>query len=311
MKRRILYCVLIFSMVMMGGYVQVLASCNACDNQTLPIMAMDSSFKDETRYPQTILHDIVMQHLKQPLPEGKTTKKVLVLGYDGFREDALLNTIQNENSAISDIARHGGIYHSYAGADGLQATNTAPGWLSILSGKWAYEVGVVSNDDQKGVDTETFLSEAMQLGHTSTFLASWAPHFDVTYRLDITNPQNHVAFQSFQSDEDTVQNLHRVLQDTSVSGYDVVFATLEYADHTGHESGFGNDVEAYVNASIEADTQGYTIIQSIYHRDTYQQEDWLIILTSDHGGILFDHGGQSEEEVNTWFAMNKTISDFL
>ena len=42
-----------------------------------------------------------------------------------------------------------------------------------------------------------------------------------------------------------------------------------------------------------------------------QEEDWLIIITTDHGGSGSDHGGQSSEEVNTWFAVNKDVMNIL
>ncbi len=33
-------------------------------------------------------------------------------------------------------------------------------------------------------------------------------------------------------------------------------------------------------------------------RKTFKSEDWLIIITSDHGGVKRNHGGQSVHEVN-------------
>ncbi|MBQ6118119.1 MAG: hypothetical protein IJK98_02705, partial [Clostridia bacterium] len=44
----------------------------------------------ETAVPQTQVYDMVMDHLKAPLPAGKTEKKVLVLGWDGCRADTMV-----------------------------------------------------------------------------------------------------------------------------------------------------------------------------------------------------------------------------
>lgn len=55
------------------------------------------------------------------------------------------------------------------------------------------------------------------------------------------------------------------------------------------------------------DKIGYELLQTIYNRESYGHEDWLIIITTDHGGIGTMHGGQSEEERNTWFAINKKV----
>ncbi len=49
------------------------------------------------------------------------------------------------------------------------------------------------------------------------------------------------------------------------------------------------------------------IIEAIESRDTYDTEDWLILITTDHGGIEKDYGGPSFEERITFIVSNKTI----
>jgi len=44
----------------------------------------------ETAYPQTDLYGIIEEHFKSELPEGKTEKKVVIIGYDGCRAVRLL-----------------------------------------------------------------------------------------------------------------------------------------------------------------------------------------------------------------------------
>lgn len=259
----------------------------------------------DKRYPQTIIHDIVIDFLSNT--NNSKAKKVLVLGYDGFREDALDNILGMKQSAVTSIMKEGGLYHSYAGANGQQETSTAPGWLSILSGRWAYEVGVTNNEGHKPFETTTFLSTATDLGYTSTFLASWAPHFTVTYREDIENSNSKVEYQQMDNDKETLRNLQDIFKDTSSTSFDVVFATLEFTDHAGHAIGYGNHIDGYVKAAQEVDKEAYKVLQTIYERDTYTYEDWLIILTTDHGGYHSNHGGQRKDEKNTWFVMNHPI----
>ena len=38
------------------------------------------------------------------------------------------------------------------------------------------------------------------------------------------------------------------------------------------------------------------IVKSLENRESVKSEDWLIIITSDHGGLKRKHGGQSESE---------------
>lgn len=122
-------------------------------------------------------------------------KKVLVLGYDGFREDSLINIYHEETSAINTIIKDGELYRSYAGGNGNQDTSTAPGWLSILNGNWAYQVGVKNNNDVKDENVTTFLDEAIELDYTSSFTASWDPHFSITYSRDIEYQNGKTKYQ--------------------------------------------------------------------------------------------------------------------
>lgn len=294
--------VLLFS----GTILHVNASCSCYDVVTTNTVEMtDIQFQSDERYPQTIIHDIVIEFLASE-DQGKQ-KKVLVLGYDGYREDALENIFNMEQSAIKSVARSGGLYHSYAGADGNQDTSTAPGWLSILNGTWAYQLGVHDNTGKKPSDVSTFLDDAIVFGYSSTFIASWAPHFDVTYREDIERLNRKTHYQQMSNDVETLETLHAALSDTSLSAYDIMFATLEYTDHAGHSIGYGNGINEYVGASQQVDLEAFKLLQIIQNRNTYQEENWLILITTDHGGIGTSHGGHSEEETNTWFAVNKNL----
>ena len=53
----------------------------------------------ETAYPTTDVYNIINEHFKSELPEGKTEKKVAIIGYDGCRADIL--TERQDNGAIN------------------------------------------------------------------------------------------------------------------------------------------------------------------------------------------------------------------
>lgn len=299
--------IFIIATLSFGTLLKVQATCSCYEILTNTVTPLSEiQYHGQERYPQTVLHTIVSSFLADE--ENDKDKKVLVLGYDGFREDALENIYGMPLSAVHKVAKEGGLYHSYAGANGKQETSTAPGWLSILSGNWAYTLGVADNSGHKPVDEAIFLNDATRFGYTSTFIASWASHFEVTYRDDSTSSENSVAYQQTKDDDETVTALHKVLADTSTHAYDVVFATLEYTDHAGHSFGYGNQIAEYVGASQNVDRVSYRILQTIYERHTIDNEDWLIIITTDHGGQDKHHGSQSDNEVDTWFAVNKDMT---
>ena len=49
----------------------------------------------------------------------------------------------------------------------------------------------------------------------------------------------------------------------------------------------------------------YEVIKTVESRLNYENEDWLIILTADHGGIKTWHGEQNPECRTTFIVTNK------
>ena len=90
---------------------------------------------------------------------------------------------------------------------------------------------------------------------------------------------------------------------------DIIFGIYEGTDHNGHGAGFGNDNYKYVKGFRDEDAMAYELLQAIYSRPSFQSEDWLIVITTDHGGIETWHGGQTLEERSTWIVCNKPIDE--
>ncbi len=63
---------------------------------------------------------------------------------------------------------------------------------------------------------------------------------------------------------------------------DVLFVSLDNPDSKGHEFGFSPDVPEYVAAVEQADDMAASILAALEARNL--GEDWLVIITSDHGG---------------------------
>lgn len=319
MKKRIYVMILCMAVISMTTYLKVSAHCcdtNVYANEPFDIMNANELFQndDTTRLPQTVTYKLVSDFMAEPLPEGKTEKKVLILGYDGYRKDALQNLLYEERSAIMEIAREGGVYLSYAGGDhAQQQTATAPGWASILTGGWAEYTGVYDNEDTKKDGVNTFLMEQANLGNTGAYIVSWAPHIDTTYVQDIQTVQNNALPLDFIQTNNDDETLAATLQHVQELNTDIIFSIFEYGDHAGHDTGYGNHNEDYVQAVKDADHAGVQILDAIKQRENYDQEDWLILITTDHGGSGLSHGGQSEVERETWLASNKpiTITDEL
>ncbi len=272
----------------------------------------------ETAIPQTELYDIIKSHFEGELPEGKTEKKAIIIGYDGCRAD-ILTEMQSESSAISALINDGAsINLAYCGgvnypAPNTQDTSTAPGWCSILTGVWANEHGITGNDITKSLEYKTLLTTLVEekVIDSSAFITKWAGHFsrnNATYleEKDYCEKNNlDVTFNKCKNDKASHEATLEEIGDKDCA--DFIFVIYEPTDSTGHNYGFTFNNPRYKDAFKSADNYGYETLNAIKSRDTYETEDWLIIVTSDHGGIGTDHGGASIQERMTFIVTNKEI----
>lgn len=270
----------------------------------------------ETAYPQTDLYDIIDGHFRAELPEGKTEKKAIIIGYDGCRAD-ILAELKGENSGISYLLSDGASMNlTYCGGvnypeKNTQDTSTAPGWCSILTGEWADVHGVLGNDITKKMNTKTLMTALTEekVIDTASFITRWKGHFsrdNATYLLEkdyCTENNLGVAFNLSENDADS----HRmVLEEVKKEDCaDFTFVIYEHTDSTGHDYGFTFNNPGYKSAFAESDACAYEAIKAIESRATYETEDWLIVITSDHGGIGTGHGNKSIQERMTFVVMNR------
>lgn len=270
----------------------------------------------ETAIPQTELYNVITEHFTSELPEGKTQKKAIVIGYDGCRADVLAVRSQ-ENSAVSALLNEGAsINLTYCGGVNYpeintQNTSTAPGWCSILTGQWADIHGVTGNDIPKSMDAKTLMTTLTEDGTigSASFITKWAGHFsrkNATYLPEVEYCTAHalpVTFNKCKNDEASHEAVLAEITDTACS--DFIFVIYEPTDSTGHGKGFSFNNPEYQEAFRQADAYGYETISAIKARETYETEDWLIIVTSDHGGIETNHGNESIQERMTFAVINK------
>ncbi len=277
----------------------------------------------ETALPQTAIYNIVNNFLHEPLPAGKTEKKVIVIGYDGCRADMLSLAESPETSAILRVAEQGSLMLGYCGgvqypAKNTQDTSTAPGWCSMLTGVWADEHGVTGNGMPKSNDHLTLLTTAVEDGtiDSSAFYVSWSGHFsndDSTYINELHYIEEKTLPVTFlRSETDDAGTRENVLADIAKPDCsDFIFSIFEYCDHTGHDTGFAPNNPAYCEAFKNAETTGSEIIDAIENRPTYATEDWLILLTTDHGGFSTWHGLASLQERMIFIAANKPLDGYV
>ena len=239
---------------------------------------------------------VIFLFLTLILPLGlisQNAKKVLVIGIDGCRSDVL----EGANTPNIDNLIDDGIFSPDALNDDI--TISGPGWSAILCGVWSNKHGVVNNNFN-GSNYENFPPFFKYINDfnpdlNTISICNWSPI------NDFINGDHADEIINVGTDLEVATQAKNYLSDEDP---DVVFLHFDNVDHAGHAYGFSIDSPEYV-ASIEGvDTFVGSVIQAMVERPNFNEEDWIIIVTTDHGGNGFGHGGSTLEEENVFMIVS-------
>jgi len=228
------------------------------------------------------------------------SKHALVIGVDGVRVDGLLAA---STPTLDGLIASGTVtYEAFAGGEPGTATEqptfSGPGWSSILTGVWVDKHGVMNNGLQ-GARYDEYphffarVREKNSDAHLSSFV-SWQPiNAILTESAEADEAFAPMAATSLEAD---VAVTSAVVEHLEAQTPDVVFVQLDEVDHQGHVAGFSPLVPEYLEAVDTVDAQIGQMLDAVRARRNYEKEDWLVLVTTDHGGLGQLHGGQSEEE---------------
>lgn len=281
---------------------------NEAERRYMLSLDADSPFLNtvETALPQTEIAGLVAAHFAQG---GAKPKKALVIGWDGARADAaqFLCRPQAGHGAVGALKERGGLYLSFAGGEGkhLQKTKTQQGWASILTGRWGFENGVLEHQPLRR-SCPTVLYSLAQKGVSAAFLAEWPEHFLLTYTQELLSAKLRKLPLRFVK-TDTDFHLRELVRQSIRGGTDCTFCIFETPDHNGHATGFGMSEPGYAGGIVQLDRFAHELFKDVARRDTVDAEDWLILITSDHGGHGTDHGSQSPFDRLTFIACNRKL----
>ncbi|MDH3292685.1 MAG: alkaline phosphatase family protein [Gemmatimonadota bacterium] len=224
-------------------------------------------------------------------------KKVLLIGLDGVRVDILaaastphLDALMSQGT-FSDRARTG------------DPTVSGPGWSSMLTGVWPAKHGVLGNDfaGNRYERYPDFLTRLEQLdpAYETFAVVDWPP-------LGTTASNGPLLSGALDRlvviDGDSLgYRMADSLSALEATGYlrtadpDAAFVYLGDIDVVGHDT--GSLSEAYREAIERADRQVGILVAALAERPRYDREDWLILVSTDHGRTdAGGHGGTSHAE---------------
>lgn len=216
--------------------------------------------------------------------EPPPTPKLLILGIDGCRPDALLLAKTTHlaklsaEGAFSDLAQTGDM------------TISGPGWGSMLTGVWREKHGVRDNRFEN-MDFKTYphfftrLKQHASLAKTAS-IVHWGP-----INEKIISACDHVITR--KTDAAVADEAEKILARPDI---DAVFIHFDDVDGAGHKHGFHPKLEPYLKAIEQTDKHVGRLLNVLAKRPERKNEDWLILVSTDHGGRNKSHGGNTSEE---------------
>ncbi len=229
--------------------------------------------------------------------QAQQAKKVLLIGLDGVRADVL---------AAADTPNLDGLKASGGYSDQAQTrppTVSGPGWSSMLTGVWS-DKHLVTGNNFEGNDYATypdFLTRLEQLNpEFDTFaVLDWPPLGTEASGgpliSDAIDTKLNVDGDELGYAEADARSLELAIEHIVNADPDAAFVYLGNIDVVGHDNG---SLSPEYRASIEAaDAQVGRLMHALEQRPTYGDEDWLIIVSTDHGRRDDGgHGGTSTLE---------------
>lgn len=217
------------------------------------------------------------------------TNKVLIIGIDGTMPSALAVA----RTPNLDVLKARGCYSTRVVSHPV--THSAAAWSSMFTGVWGDKHGV--NDPGNSFAGNQFTNypsfykrlEAANSNLNTLAFARWEPMLTAVPDADVR--------MAFTSDAAVTDETCRRLTN---SNPDVFWMLLLDVDGAGHSSGWGPTVSNYVRAIEISDGRVGQIIGALTNRVTYAKEDWLVIVTTDHG----EHDHPDPERSRITFVIN-------
>jgi predicted AlkP superfamily pyrophosphatase or phosphodiesterase len=238
-------------------------------------------------------------------PAERPAKKVLLVGIDGCRLDAVLFSQAKHLKKLIAEGAFSEACDVLGDRETKADTASGSGWSTILTGVLADKHGVNGNDfrGNRLADWPSVFHRvsAARPRARCAGLVTWAPFREYILkdhagcRLVVDGDKKGYL----DGDRQTADAAVKLLSKTDPT---LLFVYFGHVDSAGHGYGFHPRSPKYTNAIEEVDKHLGRILDALHRRPAFAREDWLILVCTDHGGKGRGHGGgRTVPEMRTGF----------
>ncbi|MBT3836359.1 alkaline phosphatase family protein [Candidatus Woesearchaeota archaeon] len=228
--------------------------------------------------------------------------KVIVVGIDGLGG----RYINSQNAPFISSLFKKGTYTTKM--ENVAITTSAPNWTSLLSGVDSKKHGIVDENWKSRRD------KSLPFPTILDFLYNTKKDFSIFYSGSVKRSieKNIVLKSSYHtkwslSDQGSLRN---AISQINKKQPDFLFLHFDLVDVFGHIFGYGSKLYNWM--ARRTDSKVKKLVDLLHQKKL--MENTTLIITSDHGGIKRNHGGNTPEEKETFFVIvgpnvnqNKTI----
>ena len=228
---------------------------------------------------------------------------------------------------IGSIGAQGHYAHAYTGGEpnGYSVTPTvsAIGYTNILTGTWMNKHNVNGNSNlspRYNYWTIFKVAKEQKRNYTTGLFSSWIDNRTVLIgegKPETGNVKIDYVADGFELDTINFRrrkdDLHifdidslvcrKAAESIRTDAPDLSWVYLWYTDSGFHLYGNSQFMDYYV---LRTDAQLQQIWEAVKYREANFDEEWMVIITTDHGRTDngYGHGGQTDRERSVWIATN-------
>lgn len=238
-------------------------------------------------------------------PVNFSTHKALLIGVDGMQYEKLQEAIQQgmaPNIAQLSLAKSytGGVNYTST----RQPTSSGPSWATVLTGSWINRHQTGANNGSLRYKAPSLFKQ-LKVADPQRRTASIISWDTINKNLADEIAQGYIDLPISCDGIDQCVT-YKASHELEYGQSDLVLAHFNEPDNTGHDNGFTDN---YQQAIQRVDAQVGQLLSALERRkESYPEEDWLVIVAPDHGRRLptgKEHGQQTLSEKTTFIAMNK------